>query len=155
MAWLDDQAFKYVVHVSFGNMKVLDIHQLMEFLHGLVNSGKPFLLVILANLISEEFQAPRVHFEGTKQRGKTVNWEPQEEALAYPAIGEFLTHCGWNSTLESICEGVPMICWPFYADQQVNTGLVGEVCKIGLDMKDTYERVKVDKMVKKMDLSKM
>ncbi|XP_022864350.1 7-deoxyloganetic acid glucosyltransferase-like [Olea europaea var. sylvestris] len=150
MAWLDDQALKSVVYVSFGNMTVLDIHQLMEFWHGLVNSGKPFLLVIPANLISEEFQVPRVHFEGTKQRGKAVNWAPQEEALAHPAIGGFLTHSGWNSTLESICEGVPMICWPFYADQQVNSRLVGEVWKIGLDMKDICDRVIVEKMVKEL-----
>ncbi|KAL2526505.1 UDP-glycosyltransferase 85A2 [Abeliophyllum distichum] len=150
MAWLDDQALKSVVYVSFGNMAVLDALQLMEFWHGLVNSGKPFLLVIPGNLISGQLKVPRFHFEGTKQRGKAVNWAPQEEVLAHPAIGGFLTHSGWNSTLESICEGVPMICWPFYADQQVNSRLVGEVWKIGLDMKDTCDRVIVEKMVKEL-----
>ncbi|CDO99846.1 unnamed protein product [Coffea canephora] len=83
-------------------------------------------------------------WHGLVNSGKPFLWE----VLAHPAVGGFLTHSGWNSTLESIYEGVPMICWPFYADQQVNSRLVGEVWKVGLDMKDTCERATVEKMIK-------
>ncbi|KAI3893802.1 hypothetical protein MKW92_040292 [Papaver armeniacum] len=85
--------------------------------------------------------------EGTQARGFVVGWVPQEEVLAHPAVGGFLTHSGWNSTLESIVEGVPMICWPYFADQQINSRFVGEVWKVGLDMKDRCERRFVESMV--------
>ncbi|RDX70263.1 7-deoxyloganetic acid glucosyltransferase, partial [Mucuna pruriens] len=61
--------------------------------------------------------------EGTRERGFIVDWAPQEEVLAHKAIGGFLTHSGWNSTLESLVAGVPMICWPYFANQQINSRL--------------------------------
>ncbi|TKY69965.1 7-deoxyloganetic acid glucosyltransferase [Spatholobus suberectus] len=76
-----------------------------------------------------------------------VGWAPQEEVLAHKAIGGFLTHSGWNSTLESVVAGVPMICWPYFADQQINSRFVSEVWKLGLDMKDVCDRHVVEKMV--------
>ncbi|KAL0402909.1 UNVERIFIED_CONTAM: 7-deoxyloganetic acid glucosyl transferase [Sesamum radiatum] len=106
-------------------MTVLKSQQLEEFWHGLVNSGKPFLWVVPANLTAGcRIVTELIEGSGNK-RGKVVDWAPQEEVLSHPATGGFLTHGGWNSTLESIYEGVPMICWPFYADQQVNSRLVG------------------------------
>lgn len=85
--------------------------------------------------------------EGTKERGYMVGWAPQQEVLSHEAVGGFLTHCGWNSTLESIAAGVPMICWPQFADQQTNSRYVSEVWKIGLHMKDMCRRETVAKMV--------
>ncbi|KAK6145501.1 hypothetical protein DH2020_022321 [Rehmannia glutinosa] len=145
--WLDDQPLRSVVFVSFGNMTVLNIHQLMEFWHGLLNSGKPFLWVISGNLTTGKCHFPA---DGSVKKGKVVDWAPQEEILSHPATGGFLTHCGWNSTLESVCEGVPMICWPFYADQQVNSRLVEEVWRVGVDMKDICDRRMVEKMVREL-----
>ncbi|CAK9135699.1 unnamed protein product [Ilex paraguariensis] len=147
MGWLDDQPLNSVIYVSFGSMTILTRDQLIEFWYGLVNCGKPFLWVIRPNSVSGELQIPAELLEGTKERGYMVAWAPQEEVLSHPAIGGFLTHSGWNSTLESIVSGVPMICWPYYADQQVNSRLVGEVWKIGMDMKDTCDRVMVEKMI--------
>ena len=92
-----------------------------------------------------EGQIPYELVEGTKDRGYMVGWVPQEEVLAHKAIGGFLTHSGWNSTLESIVAGVPMICWPYFADQQVNSRFVSEVWKLGMDMKDVCDRVMVKK----------
>ncbi|KAL6977393.1 hypothetical protein U1Q18_026192 [Sarracenia purpurea var. burkii] len=69
---------------------------------------------------------------GRGPRGFIVKWAPQQEVLAHPATGGFWTHNGWNSTLESICEGVPMICSPFFGDQMVNARYVSEVWGIGL-----------------------
>ncbi|KAF2296183.1 hypothetical protein GH714_036579 [Hevea brasiliensis] len=91
--------------------------------------------------IPEELQA------GAKERGYIVKWAPQEEVLAHKAIGGFLTHSGWNSTLESIVAGVLVICWPYFGDQQVNSRFVSEVWKLGLDMKDVCNRRVVEKMV--------
>ncbi|KAH7840989.1 hypothetical protein Vadar_024239 [Vaccinium darrowii] len=77
-----------------------------------------------------------------------VGWAPQEEVLNQDAIGGFLTHSGWNSTLESIVVGVPIICWPYFVDQTINSRFVSEVWKIGLDMKDTCDRVVIEQMVR-------
>lgn len=74
-----------------------------------------------------------------------VSWAPQEEVLAHPSVAGF---SGWNSTLESIFEGDPMICWPQVADQQVNGRCVSELWRVGFDMKDTCDRYIIEKMVR-------
>lgn len=154
--WLDRQHSQSVLYVSFGSMTVVTREQLLEFWHGLVNSQVRFLWVIRPDLITakngEERKSTPEELEleeATKERGYRLGWAPQEEVLSHPAVGGFLTHSGWNSTLESIVEGVPMICWPYFADQQVNSRFVGEeVWKLGLDMKDTCDRVIVEKMIR-------
>ncbi|KAA8539653.1 hypothetical protein F0562_026345 [Nyssa sinensis] len=146
--WLEAQPAKSVLYVSFGSITVVTKDQLMEFWYGLVNSGQRFLWVIRPDSIVGESQIPTELQEGTKERGYMVDWAPQEEVLAHPAIGGFLTHSGWNSTLESIVAGVPMICWPYFADQMMNSRFVSEVWKLGLDMKDTCDRVLIEKNVR-------
>ncbi|TXG58720.1 hypothetical protein EZV62_016549 [Acer yangbiense] len=149
MTWLDSQPLRSVIYVSFGSLVNLTRLQTLEFLHGLVNSGKPFLWVVRPDLIVGEFGIDPMELEMvTKERGFIVSWAPQEEVLGHPAVGGFLTHSGWNSTLESITAGVPMICWPQIADQQVNSRCVSEVWKIGFDMKDTCDRSTVEKLVR-------
>jgi len=122
----------------------------MEFWYGLVNSKKRFLWVIRPDMVvgeDHDYRVPAELEEGTKDRGFIVGWAPQEEVLAHKAIGGFLTHSGWNSTLESLVAGVPMICWPYFADQQINSRFVSEVWKVGLDMKDVCDRHVVENMV--------
>nr|AUR26631.1 UDP-glucosyltransferase 709L1 [Centella asiatica] len=148
ITWLDSQSPKSVIYVSFGSLALMTRDQLMEFWHGLVNSKCKFLWVIRPDSVAGNNEIPAEVAEGTKERGYIVGWAPQEEVLAHPSVGGFLTHSGWNSTLESVIEGVPMICWPYFMDQQVNSRFVGEVWKLGLDMKDTCDRVIVEKMVK-------
>ena len=63
---------------------------------------------------------PPEFLAATADRGLMANWCPQQEVLDHPAVGAFLTHSGWNSTLEAMCGGVPVISWPFFADQQTN-----------------------------------
>lgn len=85
--------------------------------------------------------------EETRERGCIIEWAPQEEVLSHPSVGGFLTHSGWNSTIESITAGVPMVCWPYFADQQINSRFVDEVWRVGLDMKDRCDRTVVEKMI--------
>ncbi|KGN50608.1 7-deoxyloganetic acid glucosyltransferase [Cucumis sativus] len=147
LAWLDDHPPKSVIYVSFGSVVVIGDDQFREFWHGLVNSGKRFLWVMRPNSLAGKDGVPADLKEKTNERGYIVDWAPQEEVLAHKAIGAFLTHSGWNSTLESIVAGVPMICWPQFADQQTNSRYVSDVWKIGLDMKDVCNRETVTKMV--------
>ena len=151
MTWLGSQPSRSVLYVSFGSFIKLSGDQILEFWHGIVNSGKGFLWVIRSDLIDGESGVGPVPAEldqGTKERGCIVSWAPQEEVLAHQAIGGFLTHSGWNSTLESMVAGVPMICWPQVGDQQVNSRCVSEIWKIGFDMKDTCDRSTIEKLVR-------
>jgi UDP:flavonoid glycosyltransferase YjiC (YdhE family) len=86
----------------------------------------------------------------SEEQGRIISWAPQQKVLGHRVIGCFLTHSGWNSTLESIIEGVPMLCWPFFLDQKKNSRFVSEIWKIGLDMKDIPNREVVEKMVREM-----
>ncbi|KAK4263059.1 hypothetical protein QN277_028535 [Acacia crassicarpa] len=149
MRWLDAQPPKSVIYVSFGSAAVFTRAQLMEIWHGLMNSNKRFLWVIRPNLVSEQDGGvlPMELTEGTTERHCIVGWSPQQEVLEHVAVGGFMTHSGWNSTLESIVAGVPMICWPLFGDQPINSRFVSEVWKIGLDMKDTCDRKIVERMV--------
>ncbi|KAL2248855.1 UNVERIFIED_CONTAM: 7-deoxyloganetic acid glucosyl transferase [Sesamum indicum] len=149
IAWLDSQPTCSVIYVSFGSITTLTRDELLEFWYGLVNSGHKFLWVMRPDSISGNGNEIPVELEeGTKSRGWMVGWVPQQEVLAHPAIGAFFTHSGWNSTIESIAIGLPMLCWPYFADQMTNSRFVSEVWKVGLDMKDTCDRITVEKMVK-------
>ncbi|GAA0160817.1 transferase [Lithospermum erythrorhizon] len=153
ITWLDEQSPRSVIYVSFGSIATVTKEQLLEFWHGLVNSGVMFLWVMRPDSVAGkdwEENVPEEIKEGTKKRGYIVGWAPQEQVLAHQAVGGFWTHNGWNSTLESVYEGVPMICWPYFLDQQVNSRFVEAFWKLGLDMKDTCDRVIVEKLVREL-----
>nr|KJB74145.1 hypothetical protein B456_011G275400 [Gossypium raimondii] len=149
--WLNKQPNRSVIYVSFGSIMSMSREQPVELWYGLLNSKTKFLLVVRPNsVIGKDGEGEDVVMElmeKSKDRGYIVNWAPQEAVLNHPAIGGFFTHNGWNSTLESVVPGVPMICWPQFADQHVNSRVVSEVWKIGLDMKDVCDSKIVEKMV--------
>ncbi|KAM0870690.1 hypothetical protein ACQ4PT_039907 [Festuca glaucescens] len=154
MAWLDGHEDRSVVYVSLGSLAVISQDQFTEFLSGLTATGYAFLFVLRPGMVqvtsSTLFQEAVAAAEAGKAR--IVEWAPQLDVLRHPAVvvpvGCFLTHAGWNSTLECAAEGVPMVCWPVFLDQQTNSRVVGAVWKTGLDMKDVCDRTIVERMVK-------
>ncbi|CAN6218840.1 unnamed protein product [Urochloa humidicola] len=151
MAWLDGQAAdRSVVYISLGSLTVISHEQFAEFLHGLVAAGYPFLWVLRPDMVgaSQDAALRGVLAAVGEERARVVPWAPQRDVLRHRAVGCFLTHSGWNSTIEGVVEGVPMVCWPFFADQQINSRFVGAVWRNGLDMKDVCERDVVEGTVR-------
>ncbi|KAM1162373.1 hypothetical protein PS1_001347 [Malus domestica] len=115
ISWLNNQAPKSVAYVSFGSFVQIEEVQFLEIAWGLANSNQPFLWVVRPRFVNELdwLEAlPNGFLEALNGRAYIVKWAPQKEVLAHPAVGVYWTYNGWNSTMESICEGVPMICTP-------------------------------------------
>ncbi|KAK7302534.1 hypothetical protein RJT34_13426 [Clitoria ternatea] len=151
LEWLESKEPKSVVYVNFGSITVMSPEQLLEFAWGLANSKKPFLWIIRPDLViggsvilSSEF------VNETKDRGLIASWCPQEKVLNHPSIGGFLTHCGWNSTTESLCAGVPMLCWPFFGDQPTNCRDICNEWDIGIEIDTNVKREELEKLVNKL-----
>lgn len=138
LKWLDSWKPSSVVYVCLGSLGRLSSAQLIELGLGLEASNQPFIWTIrggdkleeLEKWILEEKFEDRIRGRGLLIRG----WAPQLLILSHPAIGGFLTHCGWNSTLEGICAGLPMITWPLFAEQFYNEKLIVQVLKIGVSL---------------------
>ncbi|KAH0751035.1 hypothetical protein KY290_030267 [Solanum tuberosum] len=136
--WLDSWQPESVVYVCLGSLSHTTVVQFVELALGLEASGYPFILVVK----SGERQAPIEDWisengfeERTKERGLLIRgWAPQVVILSHPAIGGFLTHCGWNSSLEGISAGVPMITWPLFAEQFLNERFLVHVLKTGVSV---------------------
>lgn len=134
-----------------GSITVMTEDQLKEFAWGLANSNQTFLWIIRPDLVAGDMAVlPPEFVEATKERGMLANWCPQEEVLKHPAIGGFLTHNGWNSTFESIVSGVPMICWPFFAEQQTNCRYCCTEWGIGMEIDSNVKRQEIEKQVKEL-----
>lgn len=148
--WLDSQPLKSVLYVSFGSITKSSSSQLIEFWHGLVDSGHPFLWVIRPGaILGDEDVIPKELEKGQKERGYIVDWAPQEEVLAHRSLGGFLNQSGWNSILESIVAKVPMICWPYSGDHFINTQCVTKVWKIGVEL-EAWDRLTIKSTVKEL-----
>jgi hypothetical protein len=120
LEWLNKKEPNFVVYVNFGSITVLTNDQLIEFAWGLANSNQTFLWIIRPNLVEGDFAIlPPEFLVEIEERGLLASWCPQEQVLSHPSIGGFLTHSGWNSTIESVCGGVPIISWPFFVDMLV------------------------------------
>ncbi|KAL3755262.1 hypothetical protein ACJRO7_002329 [Eucalyptus globulus] len=148
MEWLDKQAPSSVIYVSFGTTTVLSDEQIREIAMGLERSGQKFIWVLReadkADIFGGGGEARKIElpqgFEemaAARDLGVVVrDWAPQLEILGHPATGGFLSHCGWNSCMESISMGVPILAWPMHSDQPLNAVLITQVLKIGLIVKD-------------------
>ncbi|KAI9101476.1 hypothetical protein K1719_023958 [Acacia pycnantha] len=167
LTWLDKQPSRSVVYLCFGSRGSMSVEQLKEIAHGLENSEQRFLWVVKRPPIDErtkqtedttanfnlESILPSGFMERTRDRGMVVkSWAPQVEVLARESVGGFVTHCGWNSVLEAVVAGVPMIGWPLYAEQHLNRNLLVDDMKmaIGLEHRDENGFVKGEELEKKV-----
>ncbi|XP_074357799.1 hydroquinone glucosyltransferase-like [Apium graveolens] len=149
LSWLDNQAPNSVLFVAFGSGGTLTSEQLTELASGLEMSNQKFILVVRKP--SDHLSACGMFFnvgryrddpisylpEGFVERTAGVglvvpSWAPQVPILSHESTGGFLSHCGWNSTLESIANGVPMITWPLFAEQKMNATLLAEEIAIAV-----------------------
>ncbi|XP_073146267.1 UDP-glycosyltransferase 86A1-like [Henckelia pumila] len=139
--WLRSKPPSSVLYVSFGSFAHLKGNQVMEEIaHGLLLADVNFIWVVRKNIIIGSDDAtdllPGGFEEKVKGKGLIVPWCDQDSVLSDPGIGGFLTHCGWNSVMESMCHGVPMICFPLLHDQPTNRKLVVDDWKIGINLCD-------------------
>ncbi|CAK8543935.1 unnamed protein product [Lathyrus sativus] len=139
LKFLDLHKPKSVVYVCLGSLCNLVSSQLIELALGLEETKMPFIWVIRNGVDKTEAMEKWISDEDFEERNKGKGliirgWAPQMVILSHPSIGGFLTHCGWNSTLEGISFGVPMVTWPLFADQFLNEKLVTHVLRIGVSL---------------------
>ncbi|KAF8709819.1 hypothetical protein HU200_029531 [Digitaria exilis] len=154
--WLDAQPDRSVVYVAFGSMVVLDPCQFVELAEGLELTGRPFLWVVRSDFTAclstawlDEF---RKRVAGT---GLIVSWSSQQQVLAHRAVACFVSHCGWNSTMEGLRNGVPFLCWPHLFDQFIDGSYITNVWRTGVAVSPNADgivakeelRSKVDQVV--------
>lgn len=145
--WLSSQEKSSVIYVSFGSISVLSKTQMEELGQALIQIQRPFLWVIREDAKKEhkekeEDGSNEVELscmEELRERGLIVPWCSQVEVLSHPAVGCFVTHCGWNSTLESLTSGVPLVAFPQWTDQTTNAKLVEDLWKTGVRVKVSEE----------------
>ncbi|XP_057839870.2 zeatin O-glucosyltransferase [Cryptomeria japonica] len=147
LRWLDRQAPASVLYVSFGSMSSLPKAQVGELADWLERCGQPFLWVLRisdAAHFSPEDQSTWICEclpDGYERRLEgwgyiARDWAPQLEILLHKSTGGFLSHCGGNSTLESISVGVPMVAWPLHSEQFANSALITRELKVGVQVKE-------------------
>ncbi|XP_049381902.1 UDP-glycosyltransferase 83A1-like [Solanum stenotomum] len=154
LKWLDQQPHNSVIYVAFGSFTILDLTQFQELALGLESSKRRFLWVVREDLIldGDDSAYPKGFKDRVGARGHIVKWAPQQKVLAHPSIACFLSHCGWNSTVESVSNGVPFLCWPYFADQLFNQSYICDVWKVGLGFnKNEFGVIGKEEFKNKMD----
>lgn len=148
---LNSQPSQSVVFLCFGSMGLFKAEQLMEMAIGLEKSGHRFLWVVRSppaagetnNILAKpepdlDVLLPHGFLDRTRRRGLVVtNWAPQVAVLSHDSVGGFVTHCGWNSILEAVSAGVPMVGWPLYAEQRFNRVFMVEEMKVALALEES------------------
>ncbi|CAM0871405.1 unnamed protein product [Alopecurus aequalis] len=150
LPWLNEQS-EPVVYVSFGTQAHVPDEQLDELARGLVQSGHPFLWAVRSGTWSPPVD---VGPHGRVVRG----WVPQRRVLAHRAVGGFVSHCGWNSVMESLAAGKPLLAWPMMAEQHLNAKHVADIIGAGVRMDvvtvggvpAVVQRAEVEKKVRRL-----
>ncbi|GAV72731.1 UDPGT domain-containing protein [Cephalotus follicularis] len=146
LSWLNSQPSRSVLFLCFGSLGVFSAKQLQQMAIGLEKSGVRFLWVVrnpppdqeTLNVLTAaepnlETLLPEGFLQRTKDKGLVVKlWAPQVKVLSHDSVGGFVTHCGWNSVLEALRAGVPMLAWPLYAEQKMNRLFLVEEMKVAL-----------------------
>ncbi|XVE78441.1 hypothetical protein DITRI_Ditri13aG0145300 [Diplodiscus trichospermus] len=151
MKWLDGQPPSTVVFLCFGSFMPMGEAQAMEIAKGLEQCGHRFLWSARIQRSTNDDESekannctdlkkilPQGFLERTKGRGLVCSWAPQIEVLAHKSIGGFVSHCGWNSILESLWHGVPILTWPMYAEQRQNAFQMVKDLGLAMEMRIDY-----------------
>ncbi|XP_074305149.1 7-deoxyloganetin glucosyltransferase-like [Silene latifolia] len=148
LEWLDMKDPKSVLYVNFGSITVMNQENIVEMAWGLADSGQSFVWIIRPDLfIGEDAILPQEFVQVIEERGFLASWCDQKAVLSHPSISGFLTHCGWNSVLDSVSNGVPVICWPFFADQPTNCWLCCQKWGVGVEIDADVKRDQVAELV--------
>lgn len=148
LEWLDSMKPNTVLYVSFGSITTMTKDNLVEFAWGLANSNHPFLWIVRPDIVTGDSAIlPPEFLVETKGRGMLASWCDQEKVLHHQATAAFLTHCGWNSTLDTICGGKPVLCWPFFAEQQTNCWYFCNKWGTGMEINKDVKRAEVERQV--------
>ncbi|OIV90219.1 hypothetical protein TanjilG_01415 [Lupinus angustifolius] len=135
LKWLEEQSPRSVIYVAFGSFTTFNTTQFQELCLGLELCNRPFLWVVQPEIKEGTKHAyPDGFEERVCDRGRMVGWTPQQKILSHFSIACFISHCGWNSTMESVSNGIPILCWPYFADQFLNKSYICDVWKIGLGL---------------------
>lgn len=129
LEWLNKHQTASVVYIGFGTVLKPPPHELVALAEAMEEMGLPYLWSLKGE---PEQELPRAFVERTREQGKIVPWTPQRQVLEHPSVGVHVTHGGWKSVMESMLGGVPLICRPFFADNQLNSRTVEAVWGIGL-----------------------
>ncbi|CAI9760675.1 unnamed protein product [Fraxinus pennsylvanica] len=150
--WLDSKPSSSVLYLSFGSYDLTSKQTIQKIAHGLLLRKVSFIWVVKRDIVSsnDTDDLPVGFLDQIRDQGLIVQWCNQNMVLSHPAIGGFLTHCGWNSILESIWCGIPMICYPLSNDQPTNRKLVVDDWKIGINLCDG-ESVTREEVAEKID----
>lgn len=169
LQWLDKQPENSVIYVSFGTTTTFTEEQIGELAVGLENSGQRFLWVlreadkgdVFTNNGGRRVGLAEGFEERVAERGLVVrDWAPQLEILGHRSTGGFVSHCGWNSSMEAMTAGVAIAAWPMHSDQPRNAFLLTDVLGVALMMRDWGRRdelltsVMVEKVIRKLMDSK-
>ncbi|XP_059632098.1 UDP-glycosyltransferase 75C1-like [Cornus florida] len=130
--WLNSKPKSSVVYVAFGSIVMFSKQQMEEIARGLLESHRPFMWVVREKGNGEREEDKLSCLEELRQEGLIVPWCSQSEVLSHPSLGCFFTHCGWNSSLESLVSGVPMVGFPHFTDQMTIAKLIEDVWKMGV-----------------------
>lgn len=149
LEWLHGKELRSVVYVNYGSITTMSSQELVEFAWGLANCGYDFLWILRNDLVNGDTTVlPPEFLESTKGKCLLASWCEQEAVLRHEAVGLFLTHCGWNSTMEGLSVGVPMLCWPFFAEQQTNTRYSCMEWGVGMEIGDDVRREVVEARIR-------
>ncbi|XP_040989423.1 anthocyanidin 3-O-glucosyltransferase 5-like [Juglans microcarpa x Juglans regia] len=170
--WLDEQPSESVIYISFGSVGFLSAQQITELAFGLELSQQRFIWVLRPPANKKNMPGkkhalgdkgndaldylPDGFLTRTQGLGLVVTqWAPQVDILSHPSTGGFLSHCGWNSALESILNGVPLLAWPLYAEQSMNAILLSEKVGVAVNPKvaptrGVVRREEIEMLVRKV-----
>ncbi|XP_047332607.1 anthocyanidin 3-O-glucosyltransferase 2-like [Impatiens glandulifera] len=151
--WLDSQPKSSVIFLCFGSKGSFPDAQLKEIAYAIEKAGKRFLWSLrrpsstdkTTSWITGDYEdpaqvLPEGFLERTAEIGRVIGWAPQVEVLSHEAVGGFVSHCGWNSVLESVWFGVPTATWPIQAEQNMNAFFMVKEVGLSVDVKMDYSR---------------